>query len=160
MPLELLVLTYRHIHLLSSLFNDLQQKFFLPAMMQSASVVLAFGIAMLVILPIRRDLVLIEFLLAGSSIDSILFLLFCLGGMVTVHNQSCIALRKLRNKVCITTDKSERKLVRLLIRSFCPIKIKFGANNFVEALTPFKCLHYVMRFTVQILLLQRRGGEA
>lgn len=152
-----MVLMYRQIHLLSALFNEIQQKMILPVMMQGTSLVLAFSLAMLVILPVSNDLLMIEFVLGSCSFHSILFYLSCLGGMVTVQKRFNTALRKFKQKTCIPIDKNERKWIRVLGRSFFPVKIKFGVNNFIEALTPLKCLLCIMRFTVQILLLKRGG---
>lgn len=154
-----LIYMYRHIQLLGNLCNEIQQKSLLSVILVTASIVLAFCMAMLVILPFNSENILTQYLLMIASIDAMLFHLFCFGGMVTVHNMSTVTFRKLRKKTHAGLTSDERRSLRKFVRSCNPIRIKFGANNFVEKLTPLKCLHCCVRVAVQIVLLHRKGSS-
>lgn len=86
-----------------------------------------------------------------------LFLLLCLGTLAIVYKESRITLEKIKDYMAEIDCKQERVLTQKFLRSYVAIKMKFGANNFVEDLTPLNCLSHSLQISVQLLLLQRKS---
>lgn len=84
---------------------------------------------------------------AGGSI------LFILWGMVSVFSNSKNCLHLIKELELKCKLKSDRLWLRSFYKSCDKIKIKFGDSNFIEELTPFKCLDFAINVTAQILLV-------
>lgn len=94
-------------------------------------------------------------LMFSLFIDSALFFLFSLGTSSAVHQESKLSLEKMKCELPDVTKKRQREFARRFLGSCDVIKIKFGGNNFIEELTPLKCLDHGVDIAVQILLLGR-----
>lgn len=155
---NLTCMMYRHIQLLTNLCNEVHQKYLLSSMIVTSILILSCSLVPLVQIPISSDNAPVLCMLLGACLDSLFYELFCLGGMVTVHKKSKIFIRKLKLEACIVSESvGNGRWTRKFARSCAPIKIKFGSNNFIEELTPLKCLTCSLRLTVQILLVARKG---
>lgn len=146
---------YRHIQLLTNLSNDIQQKWIIPAPLFGALVGSGAGLAVLVQIPASSENLVILLIMAIIWADFILFLLICLGTFATLYKESKATVQKIKLSLAEISDRIERIWARKFLRSCGALKVKFGANNFVEELTPLNCLSYSLQISVQILLLQR-----
>ncbi|CAL8136824.1 unnamed protein product [Orchesella dallaii] len=94
--------------------------------------------------------------------DCILFITVCMGdGMLSVYVESKRILDILKRNEMVTSNgivltQSQRldyKWFQRFRRSCPTIRIKLGGSNFLEELTPLKCLHLASELTVDGLLL-------
>ncbi len=91
-----------------------------------------------------------------AVIDCMFGILVILGGMVAVYTISKKTLTRAKLAVSQTTmSRYDRRWAKRFLRSCNAIKIKFGANNFFDELTPLRCLDSSLNLTVQVLLLSR-----
>ncbi len=88
-----------------------------------------------------------------TVVDAIICILVILGGIVSVYIKSKVTLQATKRLGFGISCKRSRNWMRRFFRSCDVIKIKFGDNNFLEELTPFKCLDFSLNLTVQFLLL-------
>lgn len=148
----------RNIQLLSNLCNEIQQTVLLTTLIVGTVMVTSGCLVPLLQIPRTTKNAPVLFMLLGCCVESIICELFVFSGMVTVHKKSKALIRQLMCETCFKRkNRKDGRLIRKFARSCCPIKIKFGANNFIEELTPLKCVTFALRLTVQILLLTRRG---
>jgi len=109
------------------------------------------GVAMLIKLHWNSSNLIALFIFTSCSTNGLLVLMICLGGMVAIRSKSKKVLQE--NKVMQGETQRESKIYRKFWQS-CPIiKIKFGAQNFVEELTPLNCLDFTVNLAVQFLLV-------
>lgn len=151
---------YRQVQLLAGLTNILQQKCFLVILMVGPILVISFCISALVKIPLDSEHVwslLIFFMLCT---DSILMLMVCLGGMASVHLKSVDVLKQIGSRMHIKFEtkhghhfSQECKWRQKFHMSCSVIKIKFGSDSFIEALTPLNCMDCSTNLTVNLLLL-------
>lgn len=148
---------YRHVQLLSSIGNEIQQKTLIFPVIVACVLNSAYCLAMMVVTPFTSENCIVHCVLVGVYLDTTFYLLFCLGGMVAVRKMSKYFLRKLNAQFYLSPSRiKERKAIKSLKRSVKLIKIKFGTNNFVEELTPLRFLNLAARISIQILLSERR----
>ncbi|CAL8121083.1 unnamed protein product [Orchesella dallaii] len=85
-------------------------------------------------------------------INSMAVLVISVGGMVTVHLKSK-ELGEQFKWSSVEYKRRQRKWLSKFIKSCGFIKIYFGGNNFLEALTPVHCINFTITFSVQLLLI-------
>lgn len=85
--------------------------------------------------------------------DGVTMLMILLGGMVSVCASSKRVLQEAKSMKKNCASRKNQLLVKKLWLSCDKIKIKFGDSNFLEELTPLRCLDFSAGMTVQILLL-------
>lgn len=149
-------LLHREIQLLSDLNNYIQQWPVVTLYMVVAIVQHGFSVCGLIriIKQPNADIVGI-FLFSVIVMDTFLVIVVAFGGMSKVIEDSRKMIHESKRHLfaCCGVSCAERRWVRQFMRS-CPIiKIKFGSNNFVEALTPLNCLSSALEIAVQLLLL-------
>lgn len=146
---------YRHIEVIASICNKIQQRTQLPTIIAGSIVTLGVSLAFLVQTPATPDNASLLVLMLLASVNTTFFLLFCLGSLAQVYKESVAALESIRLQLPKVSEVNERRWLRKFIRSCAVIKMKFGGNNFVEELTPLNCISHAIDLSVQILLLGR-----
>lgn len=76
-----------------------------------------------------------------------------LEGMVSMCAYSKIVLERAKYLTVDFVSRREKLLIKKIWRSCDKIKVKFGDSNFLEELTPLRCLDFSVDMTVQLLLL-------
>lgn len=147
---------YRHIKLLSTLCNEIQQKMMMIPLLATAILANAASLATLTHIQFVSKNWIITCILMTAYVDSTLMVLFTLGGMVTINRRSKAFIETLESYHIRGLGDTDWKWISTFRRSCQRLKIKFGDNNFIEKLTPLKCLHCAARLTLQILLCERR----
>ncbi len=87
------------------------------------------------------------------TVDGTLTILLTLGGMASVFKDSKSTLSATKRLESTLMVKRERLWLQKYLRSCSEIKVKFGDNNFIEELTPLRCVHFAIDLTAQFLLL-------
>lgn len=151
--------TYRQIQLLSGLHNEVQSK----EIMSVVSVFPCFLIPMATMILLRFPWTSENFMLMAIAayvlVDSIIAVLFVLGGQAGVWIDSKVLLEKVGqlnvSRVVAFSTRESRWQKRFWKSCGNLIKVKFGASNFVDEETPLNCLNCAISFTVQLLLLEQ-----
>lgn len=149
---------YCHIQLLCSLCNEIQQQMMLVPFLFTATLINAFSLATLVHIHFSQNKI-VSCVLMSAFINMTLVILFVFGGMASVNRKSKQFIQSLTSHHNIARNEMERLWTRKFAKACQPMKVKFGTNNFIEALTPLKCLSCAARLTIQILLCERRHGR-
>lgn len=95
------------------------------------------------------------FMMLGLCIDASLYLVFVVGAMASVHQESKMTLEKLKSELSLIQNMQQKERSRKVLQSLRVINIKFGGNNFVEKATPLNCIIHATNLCMQILLFQR-----
>ncbi len=148
---------YRKLHLLNSLYNQVQ-KHILGVIMICAMLGISISLALLVASLSNSEqeanlIAIIAFVVA--IMNSTIILLCFLSEMVAVRTKTENYLMKVKKLELRQTGREKRMWIRRYWRSCATVKIKFGENNFLEKLTPLRCLDFSVNLTVQFLLLSR-----
>lgn len=86
--------------------------------------------------------------------DGVALIIVLTGGMLLVSTKSSQVFRVEKVSDAQSFMTKENRWVVRFWRSCRIVKIKFGDNNFLESLTPLRCLDFAVGITVQILLFQ------
>lgn len=82
------------------------------------------------------------------------------GGLAGIYRESKVALRTISNRILHRngrrTSRCTRALQLKILKTCTYIKIRFGSLNYVEELTPLKCLDLCNQLTINLLLLTKR----
>ncbi len=148
---------YRQIQLFSILCNCVQRKC-LGVLIGSLTLVVSMNFSLLVGFANSNDesmnvIMLAIFLI--MTIEGTVALLVILAGMVAVYKESkmtLVGMKKLEYKIYA---RGCRIWLRKYRASCGKIKIMFGCCNFLEELTPLRCLDLALNLTLQFLLLSR-----
>lgn len=146
---------YRHIQLIASLCNDIQQKQMLPALIVGCTFFFAISLAFLVQISFSIGNLSIIILMLVQCVDSAFFIVLSLSTMATVFKESQLATQKIKAYLSMMADGKAKKWIRTFLKSCGVIKMKLGGNNFVEELTPLNCMSHGLQIAVQIILLWR-----
>lgn len=78
------------------------------------------------------------------------------GGWAQVNIQSLYVFQQLKCKLADRAMHGERSVheLRKFYKSCSNIKVKFGSLNYIERLTPLKCMAFSLDLTVNLLLLR------
>lgn len=150
-------LLYREIQIMNVISNSVQQRF-LGITMTNFTIGLAMLFNLLVGFVNRtceetNFIMIIGFALL--AVDCILGLLVLLAGMAVVYVESKRKLDECKRVTELYKVASCRRWTKRYWRSCYILKVKFGDGNFLEKLTPLKCLDVAFNLTVQFLLLSR-----
>lgn len=150
-------LLYREIQIMNVISNSVQQRF-LGITMTNFTIGLAMLFNLLVGFVNRtceetNFIMIIGFALL--AVDCILGLLVLLAGMAVVYVESKRKLDECKRVTELYKVTSCRTWAKRYWRSCYILKVKFGDGNFLEKLTPLKCLDVAFNLTVQFLLLSR-----
>lgn len=146
---------YRQIQILNTLYNE-TQKIALGAMMICGTLGVSISLAFLVssLNGGHSKANILVFTTYGMSICNCTFaLVIVLGGMVAVSFESEKYLKDVSKLELRQISREKRLWIRRHWRSCAKVKIYFGANNFLENLTPLRCLDWAVNLAVQILLV-------
>lgn len=146
---------YRHIQLIASLYNDIQQRQALPTLILGSTVFFAVSLAFLVQTSFSTENLSITILMSLMCVDGAFFILLSMSTLAAVFKESRVASQKITSDLSNITGRMEQRWARKFLKSCGAIKIKLGGNNFVEELTPLNCLSHGVQAAVQILLLWR-----
>ncbi len=148
---------YRQIQIFNILCNSLQHDC-LGVFMIGVMIFLSMSLGLLVKLGSSLDSgVVIVALLGIVIIDSGFTLLVILGGMVAVHTASEEILAEAKRLGTANLPRNIKMWTKKFWRSCDKVKIRFGDNNFLDKLTPLRCLDTSLNWTIQVLLLLRSG---
>lgn len=89
---------YRHIQLIAELCNVIQQKTVLTAAIAGTTFTSGFSLAILVLVPLKREFLLFRLMTTMTYFDTTLALLFSLDGMVAVYKEFKLVFQNLRWK--------------------------------------------------------------
>lgn len=149
------ILIYRHIQLIANLYNEIQQKQPMPALIAGSILAFSVTLAFLVQNSFSKQNISILILMFQMCVESAFFILFSLSTVAAVFKESRLASQKIKSNLNSVADIKERRWTRIFWKSCGVIKIKFGGDNFVEESTPLNCLSHGVQMAVQILLLWR-----
>lgn len=147
---------YRKLQLLNILGNQTEQ-YALAVVISGSILTLSSSFATLVRLAAvaKDNNWMMKSVFGIAAVDAGVTMLVVLGGMVGAYLDSKRMLERIRGMEF--NDKRvklvERRWMKRFLRSCTLIKIKFGGSNFIEELTPVKCLDFAVQMTVQLLLL-------
>lgn len=144
---------YRELQLLNVYCNSVQQNI-IGSLILGAIVATCAGLGLLVKLNEKMDangMIYVAMIMAFA--DGVTMLMILLGGMVSVCASSKRVLQEAKGSTKNCVSRKNQLLVKKLWRSCDKIKIKFGDSNFLEELTPLRCLDFSASMTVQLLLL-------
>lgn len=144
---------YRHIQLLTIICNNIRQKVMLTAGMVGSIITAGTGLAVIIRTPCTPDSLPVILVMGLLSLNTCLFMLFCLGEMAELYMVSKQACKNIKLIIPSVSSQRTRKLTGSYLRSCGPLRSKFGGNNFVEELTPLNCMSHAFQLAVQILLL-------
>lgn len=88
-----------------------------------------------------------------SASNGTFAMLVLLGGMVSVYTESNNLFKIVKKLDLSCGNRVDRMWRRRYWKSCTLIKFKFGDSNFIETLTPLRCLDFSLNFTLQLLLL-------
>ncbi|CAL8068036.1 unnamed protein product [Orchesella dallaii] len=153
-------LAYRKMQLLTNLYNLIMQTAFLT-IVTAALFCLSLSITVLVQIELSSRNVLAFVFFSWLGLESILFFTVGIGGpMVSMHvdsKQLLTNFKRQHGNVQKSVGTAEQRLSKIWInkfyRSCSPIKIKLGESNFLEELTPLRCVDCSFDMTIQFLLL-------
>lgn len=143
---------YRELQLLNTFSNCVQQNI-IGSLILGAIVATSTGLGLLVKLNENMANVMVYGAMGMAFVDGITMLMILLGGMVSVCASSKIVLKQAKFLELSMVPKKNKMWVKRVWRSCDKLKIKFGDNNFLEELTPLRCLDFSVGLTVQLLLL-------
>lgn len=147
---------YRQIQVLNVLCNSVTQSCLGVAIFAAISLV---GMSLALLIRTGKsnfDQGNIAFLLilAVTAVDCLLLLVALTSGMVKVFAESAnLHINVERLYLGNVLLKRDKKWMEKFWNSCDKIKIKFGDNNYLEEVTPLKCLDCSLQFTMQVLLL-------
>lgn len=147
--------TFREFQLLEIFCNTIQ-RYMLGAVIMASILDISIPCSCLIHQSTRTDkdlncMMVLAMLIA--VFDGIAFLLVWVCGILQVSAKSKLFLCIARYIDMTTLTTKERKWSRRFYRSSRIVKIKFGDDNFLENLTPLRCLDFSAGITLQILLL-------
>ncbi len=146
---------YREIQILNSLYNEVQ-KHLLGILIVGAIFCVTTNLTLL-IKSLNGSILEVSYIIMSTSILAVLnsgaAMLLVLSAFVSVHKKSKQLLQDVKGLECLETSRASRRWARKYWRSCEKIKIKFGDYNFVEELTPIRCLDFTANITVQMLIL-------
>ncbi|CAL8146096.1 unnamed protein product [Orchesella dallaii] len=153
-------LIHREIQVMATVFNYIQQGSLMTVAIVQPVILLAICSFTLLKSPWNKETLPLVSQFLMAVIDTVLVLMVTLGGMAKVHNDSKDAIDTMKVYLGGATSSTKNgvsikgiKWQRRFIRSCCPIKIKFGTDNFVGDDTPLNCISQAFDLTVQLLLL-------
>ncbi len=158
--LEILKL-YREVQILNNVCNIVQQQM-LGSIILASTMALSGGLGVLLQIfeKMNSDTnIMIAVAMVISFADGFVTHAVLLGGMVSVCGNSKKLLQQAK---CVRGTNGTRKDIKLTERLWqCSdkIRIKFSDSNFLEELTPLRCLDYAVAMTIQFLLLSRNKSS-
>lgn len=146
---------YRILQILGILLNEVQQHELVTGVIVTAVCLLSLSTTSLTRVNLSRQQNIIVFgLLLILMIDCILTMIVLLGGMALVNTTSSDRLLRFR-KLFVRPSRIEGRVIKKICRSCDTVKIRFGSFNFVNNLTPLKCIDFANNLTVQLLLITK-----
>lgn len=143
---------YRTLQVLGILMNEIQQKFLITSLVIAATLILSCGMTVVVQMPFTKGNLLQLSVFLVLMTDSALLLIVILGNMSKVLVQSHRIFEVVRTHM--TTQKiSDRKQMEKFLKSCNFVKVRFGTLNYIDSLTPIKCIDFANDLTVQLLLI-------
>lgn len=134
--------------------NDAQQKAFVTVVVFGGIPIAAISMATLIRLQATKETMVLLGLLAVLVPNSLMALLVLLGGMAELATESGNCTKQIRRSVeHWQHSKTERKHLYRSCSTLTTINVRFGSLNFIESVTPLKCIDYANQLTIQVLLL-------
>ncbi len=146
---------YRQLQILNTLYNE-TQKIALGATMVCSALWTSIGLAFVVssLKGGQRKANGLVFATFGLSCSNCTFaLVIVLGVMLAVSIKSERYLKDVSKLELMPLSREKRLGIRRYSKSCAKLKIQFGENNFLENLTPLRCLDWAANIAVQILLV-------
>lgn len=150
---------YRRIQIIANLGNEIQKE--LVTLFILASVLIQpFCIVYLVTADLSENgISLASFFSVSLLTQSILVLLVYGGGLAGIFEESKATLKSINDRIFNSNGSSsrEKRFQQKMLKSCTYLKIRFGSFNYVEGLTPLKCLDFCNQITINVLLLTNRA---
>jgi len=149
---------YRQLQILAVLSNSILQTSTLAFTMVALLIMSVSGTVVVKLDWSIRNAVALSFF-ARSGMECVnAFLVIFGGGMVPIHLMSREIFVKLRSRFAnrsgfACANRVERKWFELFCQSCPPLRVRIGESNYVEALTPLRCLECGIQLTVHMLLI-------
>lgn len=149
---------YRKIQILECLCNDVQQSDLMVVTIMGGTLVLisAIDAALMVPWTLENAPGLLYFVLVAVNLS--LYLLVGVGTMSEIFQEFEDLLNRLKRRRIMIGQHRKRLCFQWRERfylSCTPVKFKFGEFNFVDRLTPLKCISFAINQSVSILLLSK-----
>lgn len=148
-------LKYRYMQLLGILGNEILHVT-ITVILASAIFLQTFSMTILVKMDGHDNNWILTFILAVILIEAVMILIFLIGGMGEVCVTSKIIFLTLKKKMCqeyLNGQRHTKRAVRILCRSYAPIRICFGEINFIDRVTSLHCIDFANCLSNQCLLL-------
>lgn len=154
-PIQDKILARRQIQVLVALSNHISQDSALTSLIIAAIGGVSGGLAMIIRIPWTSEQIFLIFIFVCCITNGFMIIGVCLSGMVVVYRESKNLKHKVMRNTCgqFETSRRDGKLRKCFWRSVPLTKIKFGASNYVDELTPLNTLNFSMGLAVQFLLL-------
>lgn len=146
---------YRQLQLINTFGNNVQKNI-LGSLILTAIVATSAGLGLLVQLNGRMGnetnaMILVAMGMAFA--DGLANNMILLEGMVSMCANSKNVLKRAKYLTVDFVSRRENLLIKKIWISCDKIKVKFGDSNFLEELTPLRCLDFSVDMAVQLLLL-------
>lgn len=150
---------YRSIQILGNLQTEVNSGILTAILIFNPIMALSMTIVVINHLPWTANNATVILLCAYIALNAFIAIIFLVGLQAGVWSESKSLLEKLAKLILIrqgVLQRLELKLQKQFWKS-CRnlIKVKFGANNFIEDETTLNCLNCAISFTAQLLLLKR-----
>lgn len=153
---------YRELQLLGNLNNSIKQKLITSSMLINGILFHAICFSATIFLTksyqAGENFVSLAYFVL-TAVDCFMLIVVLFGEMSCVHKESKHILENLKRHQSPTrasaASRYRKVWQRKFFRSCAPLSVKFGANNFVDELTPLNSLNFSWGLVVQLLLLRR-----
>lgn len=142
---------YRTLQVLGILMNEIQKRAIVSTLIVLGIPLLSFCCTLLLTSSGSSLHIFGFFAVAGLLMIAVF--LIVLGGMSQLHQESKKCIMKCSSCPCRKTSRNEYKWQRNFLASCTLIKANFGEINFVDYLTPLRCIDFSMNLTVSLVLL-------
>lgn len=153
-------INYRALQVVGVLMNDILKTVIVTSLVVAATIMLAFGLTLLILLPATVQNVPVLGVCCLVVISVVAMLLVNIGLWANIYKQSMLNQHQLavlavtrRNVDSIYSATWKRKL----FRSCASVRVIFGSINFIETGTPLKCFDFSNQLAVNLLLLIKKS---
>jgi len=152
------IINYRQLQILEQIYNKIHQNDLIPIDLCLIFMDILIGLYMLLTLDSYTPIPHWIFFYAVFNIG-IMNTALRFGTYGSVHLQSTLALKDLRERIqhMERRTQSERRnfvLLKMQIKSMCPLKIRIGTRNFVDKKTVVVILNFCVAKVAHLLLIQ------
>jgi hypothetical protein len=149
-PLSQVVNEYKSLWILTSLFNSVYEFRFYVNLIGLAQLTAIVGFYSTFSLPSDTIMIIPAVMMAinWTLMIAVTFIL-TVASNVWIESMELLENMRMRNK-----QPNRMRLVKMTIRSLPPLKIKIGSVNFIERMTPFVSLSFMMEQSISLIIMK------